>query len=107
MLHQIKAQQFYTDLGLLSTVLSLQKIVEFMEFSRIMSDFSVLFKADLIFKEFLRKPSKFNYFSSLCEPCKIENIYLLYPSFLPFVLGAQIEMVLLSTNNIEFGGERR
>ena len=34
-------------------------------------DFPVLFKADLIFKYFSRKPSKFKYFSSLCEPCFI------------------------------------
>ena len=34
------------------------------------NDFPVLFKADLIFKEFSRKPSKFKYLiSSLCEPC--------------------------------------
>ena len=32
-------------------------------------DIPVLFKADLIFKYFSRKPSKFKYFSSLCEPC--------------------------------------
>ena len=51
-LHQINAQQFYTDLGLLSTVLSLKKIAEFKDFSRILSDFTVLFKADLIFKNF-------------------------------------------------------
>ena len=69
MLHQIKAQQFYTDLGLLSTVLSLQKIVEMKDFSMILSDFPVLFKADLIFKDFSRKPSKFKSFSSLCELC--------------------------------------
>ena len=29
-----------------------------------------LFKADSIFKGFSRKPSKFKYFSSLCEPCE-------------------------------------
>ena len=34
-----------------------------------LSDFPVLFKADLIFKEFSRKLSKFEYFSSLCELC--------------------------------------
>ena len=33
--------------------------------------FPVLFKADLIFKDFSRKPSKFKYFSSLCEPCTL------------------------------------
>ena len=72
MLHQIKAQQFYTDLGLLSTVLS-PKIVEFKDFSRLLSDFPVLFKADLIFKDFSRKSSKFKYFSSLCEPYEPRN----------------------------------
>ena len=46
----------------------IQKIVEFKDFSRLLSDFSVLFKADLIFKDFSRKPTKFKYFSSLCEP---------------------------------------
>ena len=34
----------------------------------LLSDFQVLFKADLIFKDFSRKSSKFKYFSSLCEP---------------------------------------
>ena len=32
-------------------------------------DFPVLFKADLIFKDSSRKPSKFKYFSHLCESC--------------------------------------
>ena len=45
----------------------LQKIVEFKDFLRLLSDFPVLFKSDLIFKDFFRKPSKFKYFSSLCE----------------------------------------
>ena len=57
MLHQIEAQQFYTDLGLNQQCLVPQKIVEFKEFSRLLSDFPVLFKADLIFKYFSRKPS--------------------------------------------------
>ena len=64
MLHQIKAQQFYTDLGL-------QKIVGFKDFSRLLSDFPVLFKTYLIFNDFSRKPSKFKYFSSLREPCTV------------------------------------
>ena len=59
MLHQIKAQQFYADLGLYQQCKVLQKIVEFKDFSRLLSDFPVLFKADLIFKDFSRKPSKF------------------------------------------------
>ena len=58
LLHQIKTQ-FYTDIGLYQQCLVLQKIVEFKEFSRLLSDFPVLFKADLIFMDFLRKPSKF------------------------------------------------
>ena len=70
MLHQIKVQQYKTDSGLyqVSTVLRPTKIVEFKDFSRLLSEFPVLFKADLIFKNFSRKLSKFRYFSSLCEP---------------------------------------
>ena len=74
MLHQIKAQQFYTDLGL-------QKIVEFKDFLRLLSDFPVFFKEDLIFNDFSRKPSKFKHFSSLCAPCNslsFIHIILLY-----------------------------
>ena len=65
----IKAQQFYTDLDLYQQCKVLQKIEEFKDFSRPLSDFPVLFKADLIFKDFSIKFSKFKYFSSLCEPC--------------------------------------
>ena len=69
MLHQIKVSQFYNDLDLYQLCQVLPKIVEFKDISRLLSDFPVLFKADLIFKDFSRKPSKFKYFSSLCEPC--------------------------------------
>ena len=51
-------------------MLSSKKIEEFKDFSRLLSDFPVLFKAILIFKDFSRKPSKFKYFSSVCEPCE-------------------------------------
>ena len=51
----------------LSTVLSPTEIVEF----KLLSDLPVLFKADLIFKDFSRKTSKFKYFSSLCQPCDL------------------------------------
>ena len=73
MLLQIKAQQFYTDL-------CLQKIVEFKDFSRLLSDFPVLFKADLIVNDFSRKPFKFKYFSSMCEPCNFMFIMTLQPN---------------------------
>ena len=53
--------------------LVLQKIVEFKDFSRLLSDFPVLFKEYFICKNFSRKPSKFKYFSSLCEPCETER----------------------------------
>ena len=69
LLHQIKARQIHTDLDLYQQFKVLQKI-EFKDFSRSLSDFPVLFKAYLIFKDFLRKPSKFKFFSSLCKPCK-------------------------------------
>ena len=42
-------------------------------FSRLLSDFPVLFKTYVTFKDFSRKPSKFKYFSSLCEPCSKTN----------------------------------
>ena len=35
-----------------------------------LSHMPIHFKADLIFKDFSRKPSKFKYFSSLCKPCR-------------------------------------
>ena len=38
----------------------LQKIVKFKDFSRPCSDSPVLFKADLVLKDFSKKPSKFN-----------------------------------------------
>ena len=57
------------DLDLYQQCYVLQKIEEFKDFSRHLSDFPVLFKAYLIFKDFSRKPSKFKYFSSLCKPC--------------------------------------
>ena len=49
----------------LSTVLS---PTENSRIQGLLSDFPVLFKADFIFKDFARQPSKFKYFSSLCEP---------------------------------------
>ena len=68
MLHQIKAPQFYTDLGLKNTVESsldgkIQGLFKAFEF------FQVLFKANLISKDFSRQSCIFKYFSNLCEPC--------------------------------------
>ena len=61
-------QHFYTDLDLYQQCQVLQRVEGFKDFSRPLSDFPVLFKADLIFKDFSRKPSKFKYSSSLYEP---------------------------------------
>ena len=44
MLHQIKAQQFHTDLGLYLSPTENSR--ESKDFSRFLSDFPVLFKAD-------------------------------------------------------------
>ena len=44
-------------------------MVKFKEFSRPLSVFQVLFKANFIFKDFSRQSCIFKYFSSLCEPC--------------------------------------
>ena len=71
LLHQIKAQQFYTDLDLNQQCYDLQKIEKFKGSSRHLSVFQYLiFKAYmyLIFKDFSRKPSKFRYFSTCANP---------------------------------------
>ena len=67
LLHQIKAQQFYTDLGLFQQCLVLQKIVEFKDFSNLLSDFRVHFKADLIFKD-LEMPKNSSTFQACANP---------------------------------------
>ena len=46
MLHQIKAPQFYTDLGLCKTVLNPLANGKFKDFSRPLSVFQVLYKAN-------------------------------------------------------------
>ena len=77
---------------------------------------SSTFKAYFIFKDFSRKPSKFKYFLSLCQPCKeflfsVRSWMFSSPSFLTYVLGAEKnhlnETVLLSTKNICFDWEIR
>ena len=68
MQHQIKAQQFYSDLGLYQQCSVIQKIEEFKHFSRPLRDFPVLFKADLIFKDFSRNTSKLKYFQACVNP---------------------------------------
>ena len=55
-------------------MLRLQKIVEFKEFSRLLSGFPVLFKADLIFKDFSRKalsPLNSSTFQACVNPVKV------------------------------------
>ena len=47
-MHKIKAQQFYTDFSLYQQCLVLQKLAEFKDILRLLSDFPVLFKAHLI-----------------------------------------------------------
>ena len=42
---------------------------KFKDFSRPLSVFQILFKANLIFKDFSRQSCIFKYFSSLREPC--------------------------------------
>ena len=46
-------------------------MVKFKDFSRPLSVFQVLFKANLIFKDFSRQSCIFKYFSSLSQPWRI------------------------------------
>ena len=57
----IKAQQFYTDLGLYQL-----KIVEFKDFSRLLSYFPVFFKADL--RTFKESPLNSSTFQACVNP---------------------------------------
>ena len=68
MLHQIKAQQFYNDSGLYHLCLVLQKIVEFMEFSRLLIGFPVLFKAVLFSRTFQESPLNSSTFQACVNP---------------------------------------
>ena len=70
MLYQIKAQQFYTDFGLYQQCYMqvLQKIAEFKDFSRLLRDFPVLFRADLIFKDFQESPLNSSTFQACVNP---------------------------------------
>ena len=63
-----KDTTFYTDLGLLSTVLSLQKIVEFKDFSRILSDFPVCFTTNFNFQE---SPLYSSTFQACADPANV------------------------------------
>ena len=89
LLHQIKTQQFYINLGRYQKCLVLQKIVEFKDFSRLLSDFPVLFKADFIFKDFQGRSLNSSTFHACASPADpfFTDIHLL-PSSLIFCKGA-------------------
>ena len=55
-LHQIKAPQFYTDLGLQKTVLNLLANGKIQGLFKAFECFQVLFKANSIFKDFQDSP---------------------------------------------------
>ena len=86
MLHQIKAQ-FDTDFGLSYQGSVLREMLKFKYFSRPLNDYPALLQADLILKNFSRKPFIFKYFSSLCEPC----ITIIYKITMRFKLSLEIE----------------
>ena len=67
LLHQIKAQQFYSDLDLYQQCQFLQKIEEFKDFSRPLY-FPVHFKAYLIFKAFQGSPLYSSTFQACANP---------------------------------------
>ena len=52
-----KGTTIFNDLGVINCAKA----------TRLLSDFPVLFKTDLTFKDFSRKLSNFKYFSSLCK----------------------------------------
>ena len=54
-------------------MLSPTDIEEFKDFSRLLSDFPVLFKADLIFKDFSGKPSNSSTFQACANPDALDT----------------------------------
>ena len=100
-MQHIKAQQFHTDLGLLSTVLSPTENSRIQGLFKALSYFPILFKADLIFKDFSRKPSKFKLFSSLCEPC------LFLYSGLEYLSGILVDIAILTYYSVITGLDKQ
>ena len=82
-----KAQQFYSDLRLYQLCLVLKKIVEFKDFSRLLSDFPVLFKSDLISRTFQENPLNSSTFQACMNPEKLDE-----PAY-------QISVLLASTSS--------
>ena len=66
---EIKAPHFDTDLSLQKTVLNPPVNGKIQGIFTSLSIFQVLFKANLILKDFSRQSCIFKYFSSLYEPC--------------------------------------
>ena len=57
-------------------------MVKFKDLSGPFSVFQVLFKANLIFKDFSRQSCIFKYFSNLCEPWRMKILDTLFESIL-------------------------
>ena len=76
MLHQIKVQQFYTDLDLYLQCEVIQKI-EFKDFSRPLSDFPVLFKVYLISRTFQESPLNSSTFQACANLDLLEAFVLM------------------------------
>ena len=74
MLHQIKAPQFYTDLALQITVLSPLAKVKFKDFSRPLSVFQVLFKANLFSRTFQDSTVYSSTFQACANPEEMKKV---------------------------------
>ena len=69
MLHQIKAPQFYTDLGLQKTVLNPLANGKIQGLFKAFECFSSTFQGKFYVQDFSRQSCIFKYFQSLWEPC--------------------------------------
>ena len=81
-------------------------MVKFKNFSRPLSVFQVLFKANLILKDFSRQSCIFKYFSSQCEPCKCIDACTCSSfqicSLKKVILSKQRILVLQRTESVEY-----
>ena len=66
-----------------------------------LSVFQVLFKTNLIFKDFSRQPCIFKYFSSLCEPCT-RRILGLYGLIIKLMISIQYSSIKVLDEKYSF-----
>ena len=88
MLHQIKAPQFYTDLGPQKAVLNTLANGKIQGLFKVFECFSSTFQGKFYFQGLSRQSCIFKYFSSLYEPCKSQ--FMFTPNFMKTIIKLKV-----------------